>query len=59
MGEKTITIKKGDLLYVFNEVARKDEATKKLFEGMPLLSVTITIIIKKIENVLFNEEDNE
>lgn len=59
MDEKTITIKKGELLHVFNEVARKDEATKKLFEGMPLLGVTIVIIIKKIEKVLFNEEDNE
>ena len=57
--EKTITIKKGDILDAFMEVSKKDESTSELFKKMSLLMLPIMIVFKKVEDYLFEKTNNE
>lgn len=57
MEEKTI--KKGDLLKAYYEVTANDESTKQLLSGVPMIGMVIGILMMKVEDALFNGEEDK
>lgn len=57
MRKETIKLKKGDLRKTLIEVIAKDEPTKKLIIEQPLLCAVFDVLLRKIEKLLFGEED--
>ena len=57
--EKTVTIKRGDLVDAYLKMSDTDESTKKLFSDMPILHLVIGLLMVKIEETLLEEEDAE